>query len=141
MRKTSVLHTRISHTEQAALNCLVALLNADGRRLYHRRITRSSLMRACLRSALETDLLLTDPALAAELQAANRQLQRVGTNLNQLSRAHNAGLVITPVDTANLFTALQAGVATTQAAVAHEPRGAGGLSCDLPQAGALNRSR
>ena len=57
MPTTTVVGVRMTNTERAALLRLVARLNADGRRLHHRQITPSSLLRGCVRSLLDTDLL------------------------------------------------------------------------------------
>lgn len=110
MPKSIVLGIRMTDTERAALTRLVDRLNAEGRRLHHRRITPSSLLRGCVRSLLDTDLLETDPALVTALRDTNNQLARIGTNLNQLARAYHRGLLTTPLDTTNLFTTLQAAV-------------------------------
>ena len=38
-----------------------------------------------------------------ELIELSRQLRRIGTNLNQLAHAYQAGLLVQPVDTGDLF--------------------------------------
>ena len=117
MLKTTTLTIRMTEPERAALTRLVARLNAGGRRLHHRRITPSSLLRGCVRSLLDTDLLETDPALVTELHQMNNQLRRIGTNLNQIAHAYHRGLLTTSVDATNLFTTLQAAVLNTRASL------------------------
>ena len=114
MPKSIVVGIRMTEPERAALTRLVARLNAEGRQLHHRRITPSSLLRGCVRSLLDTDLLETEPGLNTTLKETNTQLRQIGTNLNQLARAYNQGLLTTPLDTTNLLTALQSAIQDTQ---------------------------
>ena len=131
MPKTTTLTLRMTEPERAALLRLVEGLNAEGRRLHHRRITPSSLLRGCVRSLLDTDLLETDPAPITALNDTNTQLRRIGTNLNQLSRAYHQGLLTAPVDVANLLAALQSAVEATRASLRAVLQAAGGKGLRL----------
>ena len=131
MPKTTTLTLRMTEPERAALLRLVDGLNAEGRRLHHRRITPSSLLRGCVRSLLDTDLLETDPAPITALNDTNTQLRRIGTNLNQLSRAYHQGLLTAPVDVANLLAALQSAVEATRASLRAVLQAAGGKGLRL----------
>ena len=117
MPTNTTITVRTTDTERAAFRRLVDRLNAEGRRLHRRRITPSSLLRGCVRSLLDTDLLETDPALVTELYEMNNQLRRIGTNMNQLAHAYHRGLLTTTLDATNLFTSLQAAVLHTRASI------------------------
>ena len=131
MLKTTTLTLRMTDTERAALTRLVDRLNTAGRRLHHRRITPSSLLRGCVRSLLDTDLLETDPALVAELYEMNNQLRRIGTNMNQIAHAYHRGLLTTSLDATNLFTTLQAAVLNTRASLRAVVKAASGKGMRL----------
>ena len=131
MPTNTTITVRTTDTERAAFRRLVDRLNAADRRLHHRRITPSSLLRGCVRSLLDTDLLETDPALVAELHELNNQLRRIGTNLNQLAHAYHRGLLTTTLDATNLFTTLQAAVLKTQASILAVVEAAGGKGMRL----------
>ena len=79
-------------------------------------LTVSDLVRAAVLTLLNerTEILEADKH---ELTELSRQLRRIGTNLNQLPHAHQAGLLVHPVDTGGLFFELMAELVKTLALV------------------------
>ncbi len=79
-------------------------------------LTVSDLVRPSVITLLNerTDILEPDKHEHTEL---SRQLRRIGTNLNQLAHAYQAGLLVQLVDTGDLFSELKAELVKTLALV------------------------
>ena len=79
-------------------------------------LTVSDLVRASVITLINerTDILEADKH---ELTELSRQLRRIGTNLNQLAHAYQAGLLVQPVDTGDLFSELRTELVKTLALV------------------------
>ena len=79
-------------------------------------LTVSDLVRVPVLALLNerTDILEADKHEVTEL---SRQLRRIGTNLSQLAHAYQAGLLVQPVDTGDLFGELCTALVKTLALV------------------------
>ena len=102
--KNTELHIRVSgHTKQQLKAKLDTLRATTGQH----NLTQSSLVRAAIETLTADTLAITQSHEHKLLETAN-QLRRIGTNLNQLAHAYNAGLITTPVNADNTLDTIRA---------------------------------
>ena len=109
---SSDIHVRLPLEDKQQLQALTSTINRarQGAGISADPITVSDVIRAAVTVLVNQrlDLLEIDNF---ELKALTEQLRRIGTNLNQVAHAYNAGLLIQPVNASNLFLELQSAVA------------------------------
>ena len=117
-REHSDIHVRLPLAQKRRLQTLAYTLSkrTAGPGSAAGPLTVSDLVRASVVTLLNerTDILEEDKH---ELTELSRQLRRIGTNLNQLAHAHQAGLLVQPVDTGDLFSELRTELVKTLALV------------------------
>ena len=72
----------------------------------HDPITLSLLLRSTVACLVNGHAHITDTDII-EIKELTEQIRRVGTNINQLAHAYNAGLLVHPVNVRNMFQDLQ----------------------------------
>ena len=117
-REHSDIHVRLPLAHKRRLQALAHTLSkrTAGPGSANASLTVSDLVRASVITLINerTDILEPDKH---ELTELSRQLRRIGTNLNQLAHAYQAGLLAQPVDIGDLFGELRAALVKTLALV------------------------
>ena len=110
--ESSDIHVRLPLEDKRHLQALTHKINQARMKADDNAeaITVSDVVRAAVTVMVNKRLNLLE-ADNAGLIDLSRELLRIGTNLNQVAHAYNAGLLIHPVNASNLFLELQSAVA------------------------------